>query len=285
MNETQALALAAEVLGVRPTAAVYQAFGHNSMTYEVVLPERSVIVRMNENASVFTATERNVATLAELGLPVPVVLASDLTQTHFPFAYLLLDKIPGRDLRYELAGMTPMQITRLAEQIADFQQRVITLPPGTGYGYVGLGETGPYTSWWDLVCSENAPAQVARFEAYLRQVPPVCFLDDITVKNVIVQDGELQGLIDFDCVCYGDPLYWLALTTVGVVSDVGEKGLFYISELKRLWSLTSEQKQVLAFYCAFMAQDFVRRATAEETPEWNVRMQVATEKWLAACAD
>jgi aminoglycoside phosphotransferase (APT) family kinase protein len=186
-------------------------------------------------------------------------------------------------LRYELAGMTPTQMTRLAEQIVGFQRRVTTLPPGAGYGYVGLGEMGAYTSWWDLICSANASVPASRFEAYLRQVSPVCFLDDITVKNVIVQDGKLQGLIDFDCVCYGDPLYWLALTSVGVVSDVGTAG-HYVSELKRLWSLTSQQEQVLAFYCASMAQDFMRRAAAQETPEWNARMQAATEDWLAQCA-
>ncbi len=277
-----------DALGVQPSAVIHQAFGHNSVTYEAVineamLPERGVIVRMNADASVFAATERNIVVLADLGLPVPVVLASDLSKTRYPFAYLLLEKIPGHDLRYELADMTAVQMTRLAEQITGFQRRVMTLPLGTGYGYVGIGETGPYASWRELVCAEQV--QASRFETYFRQVPPVCFLDDITVKNVIVQNGELQGLVDFDCVCYGDPLYWLALTAVGVVSDVGAAGQFYVEELKRLWRLTSEQEQVLAFYCAFMAQGFVRRAAAQETWEWNNRMQNATEDWLALCAE
>ena len=289
MNAVQVTALIVEVLGVQPVAVIYQSFGHTSVTYEAVLPERSVIVRMNENASVFAATERNLAALARLGLPVPVVLASDFSKTRYSFAYLLLDKIPGRDLRYELAGMTPAQMTRLAEQIVDYQRRVLTLPLGTGYGYVGIGETGPYASWWELVCSEDESedeaVQASRFETYLRQVRPVCFLDDITVKNVIVQNRKLQGLIDFDCVCYGDPLYWLALTAVGIVSDAGLAGQFYGDELKRLWGLTPQQEQVLAFYCALMARNFVRRMAGQETPEWNRRMQEATEKWLARCAD
>ncbi len=285
MNNLQVIALVEDVLGVQPSTVIFQPFGHNSVTYEATLPGRSVIVRMNADASVFAATERNIAVLRGLGLPVPVVLASDLSKTRYPFAYLLLEKIPGRDLRYELAGMTPVQMTRLAEQIVGYQRRALTLPLGTGYGYVGIGETGPYASWRELVRSEGEPVQVSRFEAYLRQVPPACFLDDITVKNVIIQDGELQGLIDFDCVCYGDPLYWLALTAVGVVSDVGAPGQFYVSELKRLWGLTPQQEQALAFYCALMAQDFVRGMADQETPEWKSRMQEATEKWLARCAD
>ena len=164
MDEIQAIALVAKLLGTKPFNAVYQTFGHNSVIYEVLLPERSVIVRMNEDASVFAATERNIAALADIGLPVPRVLMADLSKSHVPFAYILLEKIPGRDLRYELPGMTTTQMTRLAGQIVDAQRRVSRLPPGTGYGYVGLGETGPYTSWRDLVFSENSPMQTARVE-------------------------------------------------------------------------------------------------------------------------
>ena len=86
--------------------------------------------------------------------------------------------------------------------------------------------------------------------------------------------------MDFDCVCYGDPLYWLALTTTGVVSDVGEAGMFYVQELKRLWKLTLEQEQVLALYSAAMSLDFVRCFTTTETPEWNARMCAAVEGWI-----
>jgi aminoglycoside phosphotransferase (APT) family kinase protein len=52
----------------------------------------------------------------------------------------------------------------------------------------------------------------ASLETYFSSVQPTYFLDDLTSKNVIVQDGELRGLVDFDVVCYDDPLYWLALT-------------------------------------------------------------------------
>ena len=119
-----------------------------------------------------------------------------------------------------------------------------------------------------------------RFEAYFRAVPSTCFLDDITVKNVIIQHGELQGLVDFDCVCYGDPLYWLALTATGVVSDVGTRELFYVEELKRLWELTVEQEQIFALYSAAMSLDFIRRFSEVETPEWNARMLAAVERWM-----
>jgi hypothetical protein len=47
---------------------------------------------------------------------------------------MLLEKIPGRDLRYELPTMSAAQMTHLAEQIVGFQRVVATLPPGNGFG-------------------------------------------------------------------------------------------------------------------------------------------------------
>jgi aminoglycoside phosphotransferase (APT) family kinase protein len=297
MDEAQAMVLVEETFGVQALSAIHQTFGHNSVTYEVLLPERSVIVRMNRDARVFATTANNLAVLAGVGLPTPTVLAVDTTLRRVPFAYMILEKIPGRDLRYELAAMSYEQMTRLAEQIVVFQRQVGQLPQGRGYGYVGIGETGPYASWWDVPDHkieerdatgddriarwvDRVRRQKARFEPWLRSVPPTCFLDDITVKNVIVQDGELQGLVDFDCVCYGDPLFWLALTATGIVSDVGTRELFYFEELKRLWDLLPDQEPVLALYTAGCALDFLIRFAPSETPEWRARMEAAVEQWI-----
>ncbi len=289
--------LAAETFGVQPLSVIHQTFGHNSVTYEVILPGRSVIVRMNQKAGGFATTANNLILLAGLGLPTPSVLAVDLSRRRVPFAYMILNKIPGRDLRYELGTMRLEQMTLLATQIVGFQRQVGRLPPNCGYGFVGIGERGPHASWWDLPdhkveesdetedsgiarWRDRARRQRRRFEPYLRSVLPTCFLDDITVKNVIVQDGELQGLVDFDCVCYGDPLFWLALTATGIVSDVGIREMFYFEELKRLWGLTPEQESVLALYSAIFALDFLHRFSASETSEWRARMETALEQWL-----
>ena len=43
--------------------------------------------------------------------------------------------------------------------------------------------------------------------------------------------GELQGMVDFDVVCYGDPLYMVGLTATAIVIDVGTRELFYVEEL------------------------------------------------------
>ena len=60
-----------------------------------------------------------------------------------------------------------------------------------------------------------------------------------------MENSELQGPVDFDCVWYGDPLFWMALTGTAIVSDVGEAGRFYLQELKRFWGMTVRDEVIL----------------------------------------
>lgn len=298
MDEKQILELVHGVLGGIAVHAVQMTGGQQSEVWEVTLSESLVILRLNSDLHFFDTTACNLDVLASLGLPAPRVLAAGLSLTCPPQSYLILTHLSGRDLRHELAFMTEPQMTRLAERIASFQTKVGTLPLGTGYGYVGIGGRGEHSSWWDVLGGSpdaslclgsdgrvhelwrRVRALVAAHEPYLRSVPPTCFLDDITVKNVLVQDGELQGLVDFDCVCYGDPLYWLGLTTVGVVSDLGLLALFYVRELQRFLSLTEEQRRVSLFYAAWIALSFVERFAAGETQEWLARMMGSVADWV-----
>ncbi len=298
MKKQQVMMLISDILGIQPLTATHMTFGHNSITYDIRLPNRNVILRTNKNTHVFAKTEWNLTILAQLGLPVPHVLATDVTQEKYPFAYMMLEKIPGRDLRYELPTMTHAQMTRVAEQTVTFQHKVATLPLGNGFGYVPIGEQSAFSSWIELLQYEmnksthNASNEFidrwstrlthifSRFEPYLAQVQPTCFLDDVTTKNVIVLNGELQGLVDFDCVCYGDPLWMIGLTKTAIVSDIGTEALFYADELCRIWGLTDEQRNIVNFYAVIHALEFMERLMTKEDNTWVERMTRTVEQWL-----
>ncbi len=294
MTAEQVSQLVTKVLGKTPLAVTRMTFGHNSVSYEVTLPDRALIVRTNANSKVFSGTAHNLSTLRELGLPVSKIIASDLTQTRYPSAYMILEKIPGRDLRYELSSMTPARKKRLAVQIVGYQGKVATLPPGDGFGYASIGEAAPFSSWRELVISEICKdllpdlepslaswrdrvfALAGRFTPHLEQVSPTCFLDDLTIKNVIVQDGELRGLIDFDGVCYGDPLWTLGLTAAAIIFDLGPDHLDYVEELYRAYCLDDTGRAVVSLYAALFALTFLARGNPTETD----RMVRALEAWV-----
>lgn len=255
-------------------------FGHSNTVYEINLEKEELIVRMNENPQALQGTAANLQILKERGLPVPEVLFSDLTKRHFPFAYLILNKIAGRDLRYELPRMSLNQMTEVAGQIVSFQEKAGDLPLGRGFGWVPINSRGPYKSWTEVIDQhmeqylesvrsylsagesdgliDSLIEQAKAYRPYFEKVEPRCFLDDITTKNVLVEDGELQGIIDFDWVCYGDPLYMIGLTQTAIVSDVpGVHSLQYIDELCRLWPLQPEQRKVVDFYSVLHGLQFL----------------------------
>ncbi len=294
MTQEQVIQLVTEVLGETPSAVKLLTFGHNSVSFDVTLSERALILRTNKNPSVFARTAHNLSVLRHLGLPVPHIVASDLSQAHYPMAYMMLGKIPGRDLRFELGTMTGAQKESLAEKIVGFQRRVATLPPGRGFGYAPIGERAAFSSWQDLITSEirrDLPADpdpplagwlervfglMDRFAPYLGRVSPTPFLDDLTTKNVVVERGELRGLIDFDVICYGDPLWTLGLTATAIVADVGAEHLDYVDALCHAYGLDEASRKVVDLYAALFALTFWVRASSAET----ARLSRALEGWL-----
>ena len=274
-----------------------QYFGHNSITYDIQTPSRCLILRTNANPEAFLSTQSNLQVLRDMKLPVSEVLACDLSFSQVPFGYMFVSKFPGRDLNYELPFMSEIQMSRLAETLVGYQRKVGALAEGDGFGWVGIGNRGTHQSWQELIRAEKifhfreAPKEIVsristlskllpKFQTYLNAVRPICFLDDITVKNVIMRNGELQGLIDFDCVCYGDPLYWIALTATGIVSDIGLERLFYVEELKRFWGLAELEERALSLYSALFALDFYLSGSTTQTQDWRDRMTFQIDEQL-----
>jgi aminoglycoside phosphotransferase (APT) family kinase protein len=132
-------------------------FGHSSVTFRVqLLAGRSVIARTNARAETFAHTSRNLHVLAALGLPVPTVLALDLSLRSEPFAWMITDAFPGSDLRFELARMPRTQMTLVAEQVVSMQRAVTGLAAGEGYGFSPLSVPAPHSAWIDAVRADRA---------------------------------------------------------------------------------------------------------------------------------
>jgi len=277
-----------------PTKISHMSFGHGSKTYEVELSDKSVILRTNTKASAYVGTAKNIRELGGLGLPVPRIISESTDPTEYGFVYMILEKIPGRDLRFELASMSKQQIEVVAKQVAGFELLVESLP-AEGYGYAPIGQRGRYDSWTEFLRAQlgvRTPADeytallknklgdlVDRLEPELLRVKSTCFLDDLTTKNVIIENGTLRGVIDFDVVCYGDPLWWLSLTGIAVLADLGREHFYYAEELRRIWGVDRDTRRRLALYENLHALDFMIRA--KEGPDWVARMHDYVDNNLA----
>ncbi|MBI1333678.1 MAG: phosphotransferase [Armatimonadetes bacterium] len=261
-QRTQAVwQLAKELVGsVREV--VHQPYGHAGLTFEVRADSGDFILKTRTEVGAFDHTEHHIDVLRASDIPVPTVLKRGRTDD---FDYLLLAKIPGRDLGHVLGEMSSEQMSGLAAQIVDIERKATSLPNGEGFGWTPMKIPGLFASWTDVIerdskgCPDFVLAEVARWKPYFDEVQPTCFLDDLTVKNVIIEDGELQGIVDLDEVCYGDALYWLSLAETTVVLDIGPQASFYGSELRRLWGLSEDEHAVCDLYCVIHSWSFMNR--------------------------
>ncbi len=300
-TETDAAMLIEPALGEAAANIARFPTGLANYVYDIVTAGGTrVVVRMNSMAGGLNGANRWLKRLGALGVPVPRVLFADLEATLTPFSALVLEHLPGVDLGEVLPSLSLVEKREVAAGVDAAQRLVHALPPGAGYGYVA-DEAGPFPhrTWRDVVAASLArsrarivhggvfdPDHVARLEArlgdwdrYLVGVRPIAFLDDTTTKNVLVHEGRLSGIVDVDVVCYGDPLWTIALTKMALLS--GGHDLDYLQAWCQCADVGQDQLAVLDFYTAVFCVDFMgevgqtfnRETAVAADPAWVRRLE------------
>lgn len=273
--ETRVEKLIIDKIKQKPLKIDRMNLGFINKVYDVKLEDKELIVRINDNWDVFKGLKENIHVLKDIGLPVPKVLYFDLSKDTYDFAYTILEKLPGNDLRYEIENMSLEEMSDIAEKVVFYQKIVGNLPLGKGFGKCNIGEKGIYNSWTEFLTyelnrlktnmdkvinsdlSDEIMNLLKEFKVYFDEIKPICFLDDISLKNIIIDKGKLQGLIDFDWICYGDPLYNIALVQTGIMLHLQHRCMHYVNELVRVWEVKDYEKAIIDFYSIIHAADFL----------------------------
>lgn len=263
-NELNASKIVEDVMGCKATSVDRFTTGNHHYVYDVFLTDgRNIVIRMttsDELESMTGALGWN-KRLRTLGLPLPAIYFSDLN-AEFPF--FVMERFPGRDLGFEIGRMTEQELRTLAQQLMKFQKCVGTLPSLGGFGYATEPEKAACENWKDVLIRSITRSRkriesigfvdvrnvlkveelISDCSKQLQSIEPTPFLHDITTKNVIIAEGKLAGIVDVDSLCYGDPLFQIALTRMAVLSD--GSGTQYIDFL--LNELGSYSEDLLKLY-------------------------------------
>jgi aminoglycoside phosphotransferase (APT) family kinase protein len=294
----EAADLTVKALGVRPLRVVRQALTNSGKAiYRIYLRAgQSVVLRISNRPATFAFTQGNIGVLRALGLAVQTVLATGRTEAGG--SYIILNWLPGRDLVHELGAMNRDQMTRLADKVVDCQRRLGRLPRGQRFGWAPIGRRAGNLESWTQVFGDPIGGSViddgtplgglrarlcsvrSRIEPYFRTVQPTPFLDDLTTRNVLVEQGALTGIIDVDFVCYGDPLLAIGATLASLAADVPPAGAFYGDELIRFSNPDAAQRQAIRFYAALWAIGSLRLTDAEADPARTEALTRAADTWL-----
>ncbi len=238
----------------------------------------AVVIRLNrpQHGQIFADAVAWHQLLAPRGVPLPTIIAYDAAPTDGGCPYMLIERLPGTDLGSVYPTLTRLEKRTLATRISAIQSMVGSLPYGPGFGFASR-YTDPHLqpSWTAVVQAELARSQ-RRIAAtglaspdlgcaladqikaqmdYLDAVLPQPFLDDTTTKNVLIDQGQLSGIVDVDCLCFGDRLFTVALTNMSLL-NMGYS-LDYIDSWLAHLSLTIAQRRAFALYTALFCLDFI----------------------------
>ncbi|HVJ17091.1 MAG TPA: aminoglycoside phosphotransferase family protein [Polyangiaceae bacterium] len=242
--------------------------------------------------------------LRPLGVPLPELLAHG-TRRGLPYA--VLEYLEGEDLGRVYSILSPDERRAIAERVWDVQNVLAKLPHEKGYGFMRVPGGSLHPSWAAVVDASIARSrgriETARvvdsrwvervskaaqpFSAYFAQVAPRAFLDDATTKNVLVHDGQFSGIVDVDWLCFGDPLFTVALTRAAILyaGNIPD----YTDHWCALLGVTQQQQAAVRFYTALFCLDFMselgqtfNREREAIAPERVERLESVLERHLDA---
>ena len=153
--------------------------------------------------------------LATMGLPLPALYQTGVMRAH-PFA--IYERLPGDDLEALYSTLTSRTKQHIAHTVANIQKKARLLDksafPKTPPAWQTILEIIVRRSEREILrAAQFDPVYVAyvrelihRYAGYFETIEPVAFLHDLNVRNVIVHQEAVAGVIDVDEVWYGDPL-------------------------------------------------------------------------------
>jgi aminoglycoside phosphotransferase (APT) family kinase protein len=207
---------------------------------------------------------------ALLPVEIPVPVAQGRPSAEYPWFWEIHTWVEGEVVPVE--EIDPIQAARDLAALVAALRRVdpVCAPPGRG---VPLAERAEGMSWW-FDRFEGDPRARAEWERIVATVPPwngppVWHHGDIDVRNWIVREGRISGVIDWEAMGVGDPA--CDVMVAWKLHSAAARDAFREAlptddatwERARAWAL-SQAVAALAYY----------------TPENNPRLYREAETWL-----
>jgi len=278
-TEHEAVAILESLTGLKVSSVQRFPTGLAHYVYELLTThDQQFVVRLTTGVgrSHFVSALYWYDRLKPLGVPLPTLLYANTEPNPYGFPYMVMERLPGRDLGEVYPQLTKPQKRLLAQNIAAIQQKVGTLPKACGFGYALSYEDPSLHPTWNAVLLDQLERAEKRINeagifstaevefvksllhsnaAYFTQIEPIPFLDDTTTKNVLIHEGKLSGIVDVDFVCFGDPLFTLGLTRMALLSSGYDTD--YIAYWVEGLNLTQPQLQALQIYTLLFCVGFM----------------------------
>ena len=211
------------------------------------------------------AYENTVYLLKELevcDIPIPKVIKYG---QYDEYRYLILSYLLGEDIGKIYQDLRDSEKRQIAKEVVAIQNKVSALkiqaPDDWNWNSFAdemLGRAHELISkngFFDVSKVEEVSNILKEMQPYISSVKPIPYLDDISTKNLLIENGHVSDVIDIDWMGFGDKLTFVAMTKVALLNMNLDTN--YVDYLLEEMSLNSEQKRAFIFYCLLFCVDFM----------------------------
>lgn len=254
-----------DVFNGKPTEIIRNTVGLAGYVYTVVFNDTKYVIKISDDKNLIIGSTYWLNKVKDLDIPTPCVIAENLVNAPY---YFVMSFIPGKDLGLVYSSLLKSEKKIIAKKIIGFQKEIKKLPMAKGFGSLNSYEDSENicSSWEESLLNDINRAEeaiinngifsveyvlklkkiVPYFKEYFNSVKPEPFLDDITTKNVLINEGKLSGIIDLDWISFGDEVLFLGLVTMALLSMKAD--IDYADYLKDEMNLNEMQERALKFY-------------------------------------
>jgi fructosamine-3-kinase len=294
-NKDIASAVVTSMTNEKVLSSIRMKTGEQYYVFDIKTTESEYVIRMTDlnHKNNFISAIYWQEKLIPLGVPLAKFMRSDLDGKYSQYPALLMPRLQGTDLCNIYSNFTDLDKKNLAKEIAEIQSLTNQLPDGAGCGISASYEQKPENnSWYDFLVNRlflfrdiikqngvfsehdvNKVISIAKcMEDDLHSIRARPFLWDASERNVIVHNGKITGIVDVDDICFGDPLFVIALTHVALEME-GHDTLYADYWAEEL-HLDKNAQHRLEFYRLFYAVVFMRKHSMRTTNSQKIYFNV-----------
>jgi aminoglycoside phosphotransferase (APT) family kinase protein len=191
----------------------------------------AAVIRFNtftiKGAARFRNEARAYETLRGSGVPVPAVVALDLSRSIAPYDFIITSRMPGGPVIDAWETLSLEERARVASEAGAYLA-MLHMQTFDRFGALGSGEDRGFGRWYDYVADyldryatlardlnaigpeerTRLLAALARHQSLLDTVTRGSLVhSDYHWENILQEDGHVSGVIDFEWALAGDPAW------------------------------------------------------------------------------
>lgn len=187
--------------------------GTGNFVFVVDADDGKYILRCNTEDNAYKDTVYWLKLLKNCSVPVPQIILSGV---YGQYSFLILNYMPGDDIGKIYKNLSDSEKRSIAHEVIVIQNRVSKLKVSVESDWSWNTFIKEMLCRAEMRISKNGYFDVAKvsqvhsiaegLSGYFASIKPIPYLDDISTKNLLIENGKVSGIIDVDWIGIGDML-------------------------------------------------------------------------------